>query len=266
MDVISVVEFGRLGYAEGEALQQRLVRLRQQQRIGDVLLLLEHTPVVTLGRNAQREHLLRSDEQLRGLGVDVAECNRGGDVTFHGPGQLVGYPIVDLRACRRPPWMPVSGSRLHGLGPVDYVRGLEEALIRAAAELGLPCRRIPGLTGVWTQAEPVRKLAAIGVHVSRGVTSHGFAFNVAPDLRGFEYIVPCGIRDRGVTSLQRELGRSPSMAEVRSVVLRQFGSVFARQILRIESADALLKHEAEIAAAAPAAGDFVGRWEPDNKV
>lgn len=259
MDVISVVEFERVRYAEGEALQQRLVRLRQQHRIADVLLLLEHPPVVTLGRNAHRENLLLSGEQLHGLGVEVAECNRGGDVTFHGPGQLVGYPIMDLRACSHPQWMPSSASRLRGLGPVDYVRGLEEVLIRTAAEFGLPCRRIAGLTGVWTQAEPARKLAAIGVHVSRGVTSHGFAFNVAPDLSGFEYIVPCGIRDRGVTSLQRELGRSPSMAEVRTVVLRQFGSVFGRQILRLESPAPLLQQEEELTAQAPSGGSFMGR-------
>lgn len=259
MDVISVVEFEQLGYAEGEALQQRLVRLRQQQCISDALLLLEHPPVVTLGRNAHRENLLLSGEQLHGLGVEVAECNRGGDVTYHGPGQLVGYPIVDLRACSRPPWMPPSTSRLRGLGPVDYVRGLEEVLIRTAAQFGLPCRRMVGLTGVWTQAEPARKLAAIGVHVARGVTSHGFALNVAPDLGGFGYIVPCGIRDHGVTSLEQELGRSPGMDEVRSVVLRQFGSVFGRQILRLESAEPLLQHEAGLAAQVSAAGDFVGR-------
>lgn len=259
MDVISVVEFGQLGYAEGEALQQRLVRLRQQHLVSDVLLLLEHPPVVTLGRNAHRENLLLSGEQLHGLGVEVAECNRGGDVTFHGPGQLVGYPIVDLRACSRPQWMPPSTSRLRGLGPVDYVRGLEEVLIRAAGEFGVPCRRIAGLTGVWTQAEPTRKLAAIGVHVSRGVTSHGFAFNVAPDLGGFGYIVPCGIRDHGVTSLEQELGRSPGMAAVRTVVLRQFGAVFGRQILRLESAEPLLEHETEGIAQARSDGSFVGR-------
>jgi lipoyl(octanoyl) transferase len=171
----------------------------------------------------------------------------------------VGYPIVDLRACSRPAWMPPSASRLRGLGPVDYVRALEEVLIRTAAEFGLPCRRIAGLTGVWTQAEPARKLAAIGVHVSRGVTSHGFAFNVAPDLGGFDYIVPCGIRDRGVTSLQQELGTSPSLAEVRTVVLRQFGFVFGRQVLRLESPEPLLQHEEEHTAQAPSGGSFVGR-------
>lgn len=243
MSVISVVEFEHLGYAEGVDLQQRLVRLRQQDLIPDVLLLLEHPPVITLGRNARREHLLLGSEQLRQRGVAVAECNRGGDVTYHGPGQLVGYPIFDLRACDRPGVPPTSSSRLRGLGPVDYVRTLEEVLIRAVAGFGVPGQRVAGLTGVWTAAEPARKLAAIGVHVSRGVTSHGFALNVTTDLSAFQAIVPCGIRDRGVTSLQHELGRSLPLAEVRSAVLRQFGSVFGRQILLLESLDPLLALE-----------------------
>ncbi|HVA63017.1 MAG TPA: lipoyl(octanoyl) transferase LipB [Terriglobales bacterium] len=229
MQSLIILEPGRLGYAEASALQAKLVRRRQAGEIGDVLVLLEHPPVITLGRNARPQNLLRSPAELAGAGIELAECDRGGDVTFHGPGQLVGYPILDLRACARPAFLPPRSGRLE-LGPVDYVRALEEVLIGVAAECGVPGRRIPGLTGVWTVAEPARKLAAIGVHVARGVTSHGFALNVHADLAGFEWIVPCGIADRGVSSLARESGVAWSLAEVAAMARRHFLAVFARQL------------------------------------
>lgn len=226
---IAVLDAGRLGYAEASALQGKLVRRRQAGEIGDVLLLLEHPPVVTLGRNARAENLLQSADELARRGIELAECDRGGDVTFHGPGQLVGYPILDLRACARPAFLPARSGRLE-LGPVDYVRALEQVLIGAAAECGVPCRRLPGLTGVWTQAEPARKLAAIGVHIARGVTSHGFALNVNADLAGFDLIVPCGIRDRGVTSLARETGADWTLGRAAAAVQRHFLEIFDREL------------------------------------
>src|SRR5579884_1963134 len=209
--ILSILDLGRLDYATGLALQKTLVELRHQQRIGNVLLLLEHPPVLTLGRNSSRSNILASDEWLAARGVELHEINRGGDVTYHGPGQLVGYPIFDLRG----EW---PGKRGPHLGPVDFVRMLEEALIRTCADFGVMAKRIAKCTGVWTfgggevtestcgtippkqsldgAPESVaceKKLAAIGVHVSQGVTSHGFALNVTTDLREFEWIVPCGI-------------------------------------------------------------------------
>ena len=225
--MLSVLELGQVDYAAGVALQQKLVALRQQGRVGDCLLLLEHPPVITLGRNAQRKHLLASLETLAARGVMVAECDRGGDITYHGPGQLVGYPILDLRGLARPVLPGVlSRSTLSGLGPVDYMRGLEEVVLRTAAEFGVPCRRRAGCTGVWTVAEPTRKLAALGVHIARHVTSHGWALNVSTDLRDFELIVPCGIAGYGVTSLEAELGHAPDRSEVSAALVRHFGDVF----------------------------------------
>ncbi|MHB8735936.1 MAG: lipoyl(octanoyl) transferase LipB [Terriglobales bacterium] len=239
--MLSVLELGRLDYAAGVALQQKLVTLRQQGRVGDCLLLLEHPPVITLGRNAQRKHLLASPEILAARGVTVAECDRGGDITYHGPGQLVGYPILDLRGLARPVLPGVlSRSTLSSLGPVDYMRGLEEVLLRTAAEFGVPCRRLAGCTGVWTVAEPTRKLAALGVHIARHVTSHGFALNVSTDLRDFELIVPCGIAEHGVTSLQVELGRAPAVFEVSAALERHFGVVFGCAIQHCERLENLL--------------------------
>ncbi|HXE31720.1 MAG TPA: lipoyl(octanoyl) transferase LipB [Terriglobales bacterium] len=221
---LHILEPGRLGYAEASALQADLVRRRQAGEIPDTLILLEHDPVITLGRNARAENILR-----RLPGVEVAECDRGGDVTFHGPGQLVGYPIFDLRACPRPAFLPPRTGRLE-LGPVDFVRALEEVLIHTAAHCGIRARRIPGLTGVWTEAEPARKLAAIGIHVARGVTSHGFALNVNNDLAGFDLIVPCGIRDKGVTSLARETGVPWTLERLAASVKRGFVEIFDREL------------------------------------
>ncbi len=229
--ILSVLHLGRLDYATGLDLQKTLVELRHQQRIGNTLLLLEHPPVLTLGRNSSRANILANEELLAQRGVEVHEINRGGDVTYHGPGQLVGYPIFDLRSFNP------------RLGAVDYVRRLEEVLIRACGDYGIRAQRIAGRTGVWTFAGgsvQERKIAAIGVHISRGITSHGFAFNVTTDLRDFNLIVPCGIADRDVTSLEQEADTPPSMEDVMHTVSRYFGQVFEAQVLWMESLDDLL--------------------------
>jgi lipoyl(octanoyl) transferase len=227
--ILQVLHPGTLDYGTALQLQETLVGLRQQGRIADTLLLLEHPPVITLGRNASRANIVASPEALARRGVEVHEINRGGDVTYHGPGQLVGYPIVDLRG------------RTPRLGAVEFVRKLEETLIRVCTEHGIPAKRMEGLTGVWTQAEPERKIAAIGVHISRGVTSHGFALNVATDLEHFRLIVPCGIADKPVTSMRAELsGSAPPMEAVMPGVTRHFGHVFETQILWLESLESLL--------------------------
>ena len=233
---IHLLSLGRVPYAEALEIQQRVIAARKQGLIGDTLLLLEHPPVITLGRNASRANILVSDEWLANRGVELHEVDRGGDVTYHGPGQLVGYPIVDLRG----EW---PGKRGPHLGPVDFVRLLEEALIRTCADFGVMAKRIPRLTGVWTFGETrEKKLAAIGVHVSQGVTSHGFALNVTTDLGDFDWIVPCGIKDRGVTSLNLEAGasREPTMDRVINAVAHNFGRVFQRQMLWCDSIEQLL--------------------------
>jgi len=264
-----VLQLGTLDYTTGLRLQQRLVELRKEDRIGDVLLLLEHTPVITLGRNAKQKNIVASLELLAQRGVEVFECDRGGDVTFHGPGQLVGYPIFDLRAISTP-----DGKR-KTLGAIDYVRRLEEVLIRTCADYGIPTTRICGLTGVWTTKEALSsraqqdnslancpaesrdlafssgvdqeanseaKIAAIGVHISRAVTSHGFALNVNTDLDYFNLIIPCGITTKPVTSMAKELGRKLSLDEVAHSISRNFGTVFGSQMLWLENLDALLQN------------------------
>lgn len=288
--MIEYLYLGRIGYDEALRLQQELVEARVAGKVGNLLLLLEHPPVITLGRNAHRSNVLASDELLAARGVTLHEINRGGDVTYHGPGQLVGYPIFDLRSLRNE-----SGARL---GPVDFVRRLEEVLIRLCGQFGLQPFRIPGLTGVWCAAHgglldegrargadelssaakaaadtagfsrglkppppsasslsvaaevehskdhPLGegKIAAIGVHVSRGVTSHGFAFNVRTHLEDFQLIVPCGIVDHPVTSLEREVAEPetlPSLEKIADQAARQFGMVFGEQILAVENLAAL---------------------------
>jgi lipoyl(octanoyl) transferase len=238
--LLHLLHLGRVDYREALDLQQRLAGLRKQQRIGDVLLLLEHPPVLTLGRNAHRENILASDAELARRGIAVHEINRGGDVTYHGPGQLVGYPILDMRG-------DFPDKKGPHLGAVDYVRCLEEVLIRTCAEYGVLTERIPGRTGVWTRAGgsiPAKKIAAIGVHISQGVTSHGFALNVTTDLRDFQWIVPCGIADAAVTSLEEEsdmdIAGAPAMEQAVHRVSRNFGRIFGRQILWIESVEDLL--------------------------
>ena len=233
--LISVLQLGTVDYATGLRLQERLVELRKESRIGDVLLLLEHAPVITLGRNASRKNIVASSELLAHRGVEVFECDRGGDVTFHGPGQLVGYPIFDLRGIATP-----DGKR-KTLGAIEYARRLEEVLIRTCADFGIPAGRICGLTGVWTAADKEQaKIAAIGVHISRAVTSHGFALNVNTDLDYFKLIVPCGITTRPVTSMARELNRELSLQDVAHSISRNFGILFESQMLWLESLDALL--------------------------
>jgi len=236
---INLLHLGRISYAEGLAVQQCVIAARKQGLIADTLLLLEHPPVLTLGRNSSRSNVLASDEMLARRGVELHEINRGGDVTYHGPGQLVGYPILDLRG-------DLPGKKGPHLGPVDYVRLLEEVLIRTCGEYGVMTQRICKLTGVWIMAGGSireKKIAAIGVHVSQGVTSHGFALNVTTDLRDFEWIVPCGIADLGVTSLELEadLERQPTMESVINATARNFGRVFERQMLWVDSVEKLLE-------------------------
>jgi lipoyl(octanoyl) transferase len=255
--MIQYLYLGRVPYDEALRLQSELVEARLQGRVGNVLLLLEHPPVLTLGRNAHRSNILASDELLASRGFTIHDINRGGDVTYHGPGQLVGYPIFDLRSLHNP-----NGSRL---GPVDFVRMMEEALIRLCAVYGVPAGRIPGLTGVWCpvhldesiaktdqsrHAGGEKKIAAIGIHVSRGITSHGFAFNLTTDLRDFALIVPCGITDHAVTSLEHEAPHPevlPSLETFALQAARQFGLVFGQQVLAVESL-AVLRAQAEAAA------------------
>ncbi len=233
---IHLISLGRVSYAEGLALQQHVVVARKAGAIGDTLLLMEHPPVLTLGRNSGRAHVLLSDEELARRGVELHETNRGGDVTYHGPGQLVGYPIFDLRG-------DLPGKKGPHLGPVDFVRLIEEVLIRTCAEFGVPAQRISRRTGVWTMAGGSvleKKIAAIGVHVSQGVTSHGFALNVTTDLRDFQWIVPCGIADREVTSLELEADRVPTMKDAGDAVARSFGRVMGRQMVAAGSVQELL--------------------------
>ncbi len=264
--MIFVVQLGVLDYAEGLRMQQKLVDLRKAGQIGDVLLLLEHTPVITLGRNAKAGNVLASTETLAARGVEVFECDRGGDVTFHGPGQLVGYPILDLRgyssqlsALSSQENQAASLPKRKTLGVVDYVRRLEEVLIRTCGDFGIETKRVAGLTGVWTESARMvsglrpdcgsetrhhttveSKIAALGVHISRSVTSHGFALNVNTDLSCFDLIVPCGIAAKPVTSMAKELGRELDLNEVAQSAARNFGSAFASQILWVETLDALL--------------------------
>jgi lipoyl(octanoyl) transferase len=306
--LISVLQLGTVDYATALTLQQRLIALRKEEKIPDVLLLLEHKPVITLGRNAKATNLLASPELLAQRGVEVFECDRGGDVTFHGPGQLVGYPIFDLRgyasgaadapSAVRQTQSTTCAPRRH-LGAVDFVRRLEEVLIRTSADFGIETKRIPGLTGVWTNARVTdahvgtaapgvqrreasppehngeghdfsravsgqeteaasaaeaseAKLAAIGIHVSHFVTSHGFALNVNPDLSYFNLIIPCGIATKPVTSMQQELNKPLDLNAVAESVSRNFGKVFSSQILWLETLDALLGHTVGVPMKPPA--------------
>ena len=229
--VTYVLYLGRVPYSTANELQRTLLELRKAGRIENTLLLLEHPPVITLGRNAQLQNVLAPPEFLAQKGVELFEIDRGGDVTFHGPGQLVAYPIFDLRS-----FDPKVGA-------VEYVRKLEEVLIRSCGDYGVGAQRLKGLTGVWTYAlpnKPEAKIAAIGVHISRGVTTHGFALNVTTDLDFFSLIVPCGISHKPVTSLQRELGKEISVEAVATSTSRNFGRVFQSQMLWLESLDELL--------------------------
>ena len=245
--MISVIQLGTIDYSTGLLLQAKLVDLRKEGRIGDVLLLLEHTPVITLGRNAKAANVVASRELLAQRGVEIFECDRGGDVTFHGPGQLVGYPIFDLRG------FPAEDGRRKTLGVIEYVRRLEEVLIRTCADFRIPAERVAGLTGVWTAAgdSAQAKIAAIGIHISRSVTSHGFALNVSTDLSFFDLIVPCGITHKPVTSMHKELSAAVPLEDVAHAVTRNFGNVFRTQVLWLQSLDALLNERVGVPARPP---------------
>src|SRR6266576_3041938 len=219
-----IVDWGLVGYAEAYALQKRIVAARKAEAIEDVLLLCEHPHVITQGRNGKREHLLVSEPVLRQKGMEYYETSRGGDITYHGPGQIVGYPILNLGAIRR--------------DVVWYVRTLEEAMIRATAEFGITAEREPGRTGVWVGAG---KLAAIGVHISRWVSSHGFAYNVSTDLRNFDLIVPCGMADRQATSLEKLLGRSVQERDVAPRISRHLGALLGLEIQEVSRKELLEK-------------------------
>ena len=209
-----VRHLGRVPYAEGLQIQEQLVAERQAGRIVDVLLLLEHEPVFTMGRNARAENVLLSSETLRSRGFEIFETGRGGDVTYHGPGQVVGYPILELPTDRRD---------VH-----RYVRDLEEVMIRACAEYGITAGRIAGKTGTWVGTE---KVGAIGVRIARWVTSHGFALNVSNDLAPFALIVPCGITGLGVTSLSRVLGREVAVGDAAGRLATHVAAVFDLEIV-----------------------------------
>lgn len=211
-----VLWLGRIDYREAWALQREIAAQRLAGQIPDTLLLLEHPPTLTLGRGTAPEHILASPQALERAGIAVVETDRGGDVTYHGPGQLVGYPILNLREAPHRPDLHV------------YLRALEETLIRALATFGVDAARFPGLTGVWTGIETSHpaKIAAIGIKVSRWITLHGFALNICADLTHFDLIVPCGIRDYGVTSLDRVLNRPITLDAVRLAVQSAFAEVF----------------------------------------
>ncbi len=240
MKICQSVDVGFIGYAEAWALQKRLVAARKANAIEDVLLLCEHPHVITQGRNGKRENLLASEHVLQQKGVEFHATDRGGDITYHGPGQIVGYPILNLGAIRR--------------DVVWYVRMLEEAMIQATAELGVAAKRVEGKTGIWVRYENAEeKLAAIGVHISRWVTSHGFAYNVSTDLRYFDLIVPCGIADRKATSLEKLLGRSVRREEIAPRIAKHFGDVFGyelKETSRTELLDKLQQAEQPLAASA----------------
>jgi lipoyl(octanoyl) transferase len=242
MNSCHIVDLGLIGFADAFALQKRFVAARKADAIGDVLLLCEHPHVITLGRNGSREHLLASERVLQQKGVEFYATNRGGDITYHGPGQIVGYPVLNLSAIRR--------------DVVWYVRMLEEVMIRTCTDFGAAAGREVGKTGVWVigaekagvlpqraqraQSGEAEKIGAIGVHISRWVTSHGFAFNVATDLRFFDLIVPCGIAGRAATSLEKVLDRRVERGEAAARLSKHFGEVFGLE-MRNASRDGLLE-------------------------
>jgi lipoyl(octanoyl) transferase len=239
MKTCYIVDAGLIGYAKAWELQKRVVAARKIGATEDVLLLCEHPHVITLGRNGKREHLLASEQVLGQKGVEFHSSNRGGDITYHGPGQLVGYPILNLGAIRK--------------DVVWYVRMLEEAMIRATAAFGITAERVMGKTGIWVRSAgdsnvpggTEEKLGAIGVHISRWVTSHGFAYNWSTDLRYFDLIVPCGISGRKATSLEKILGRAVTRKEVLQPVVGNFAEVFGLEMRETSLDDLLAELQAQ---------------------
>ena len=217
-----VVDLGLISYEPAFELQRALVAARKADAAPDILLLCEHPHVITLGRNGHEENLLASAHLLRQMNVEFHATDRGGDITYHGPGQIVGYPILNLAAIRRDiAW---------------YMRQLEEVLIRASADVGVTAGRRAGMPGVWVEnagnreVDALEKIAAIGVHLSRWVTSHGFAYNVSTDLRFFDLIVPCGLQGKRATSLERLLGRTVRREEIAPRIGKHFGELFGREM------------------------------------
>ncbi len=224
------VNLGLIDYAAACAVQKRIVAARKADAIEDVFLLCEHPHVITQGRNGKREHLLVSEHVLRQKGVEFYETSRGGDITYHGPGQIVGYPILNLGAIRR--------------DVVWYVRTLEETMIRATAEFGIAAKRVAGKTGIWVDyGNSEEKLGAIGVHISRWVTSHGFAYNVSTDLRFFDLIVPCGIADRKATSLEKLLGHAVEQSAVAPRLTEHLGELLGLEMKETSKNEFLQKLE-----------------------
>ena len=225
------IDLGRIAYSEAAALQQRLVAARKIGAVPDLLLFCEHPHVITLGRNGKREHLRVSDGLLHQKGVEFHHTDRGGDITYHGPGQIVGYPILDLNGMRR--------------DVVWYVRRLEDSMIRATSRFGIRALRVPGRTGVWVKADAdnkagaggEEKLAAIGVRISRWVTSHGFAYNVSTDLRFFDLITPCGIAGCRATSLEKLLGIPVARADAVARLIAGFSEAFGLQLIPADAAE-----------------------------
>jgi lipoyl(octanoyl) transferase len=244
MKPVLLTDLGLISYTDAMALQQRIVAARKAGEIDDVLLFCEHPHVITLGRNGKLENLLASEQVLRHKGVEFQTANRGGDITYHGPGQIVGYPILNLSYLK---------TDVHW-----YVRTLEEIMIRASADFRITALRIPNKTGVWVETEDrggrtEEKLAAIGVHLSRWVTSHGFAYNVATDLRYFDLIVPCGISGRKATSLEKLLSRNVTVAEVKPRLVHHLAELFSlepRQVAFSELSSALQRRQTEALAMA----------------
>jgi lipoyl(octanoyl) transferase len=233
------IDLGLIGYPEASELQKRVVAARKAGAIEDVLLFCEHPHVLTLGRSGKRSNLLASESVLRQKGVQCFETSRGGDITYHGPGQIIGYPILNLGAIRR--------------DVVWYVRTLEQAMIRATARFGIAARPEAGKTGIWVgEDNQAEKLAAIGVHISRWVTSHGFAYNVATDLRYFELIVPCGIAGRKATSLEKLLGRRVGLEEVKPWLAKHLGELFGLEMRAAAREDLLERLEEAERTAVPA--------------
>lgn len=240
MSSCTVIDLGLLGYGQAWELQKRVVAARKAGELEDLLLFCEHPHVITLGRNGKRGNLLATENVLRQKGVEYFETSRGGDITYHGPGQIVGYPILNLGAIKR--------------DVVWYVRMLEEVMIRASADFRVTAQREEGKTGIWVgEGSAAEKLAAIGVHISRWVTSHGFAYNVATDLRYFDLIVPCGIVERKATSLEKLLERQVGSDQVKRPLAKHFGEVFGLQ-MKMVGVQQLFEQleEAERAVAAPA--------------